>query len=243
MERWKSKMTHRRCWIFFLLFLTACGGIGGQNGAEHYTSDASTTGPVRFQLDAWADNWFAVYLDESLLVEDHVSITTERSFNAETVTFQAAYPLQLNFILKDYIENNSGLEYIGESNQQMGDGGFIMQLTDLSNQQVIAVSNEDWACTVIQRAPLDKACAEAANPEAGVAPCTFTDLGEPTGWKAAAFDDSQWQATTIHTAAAVSPKGGYAQITWDAAAKLIWGPDLQTDNTILCRITINEAGQ
>ena len=37
-----------------------------------------------------------------LVLEDGVSIETERSFNAESFEFEATYPLQLNFILKDF---------------------------------------------------------------------------------------------------------------------------------------------
>ena len=195
--------------------------------------------PTTFQLEAWADNWFAVYLGEELIVEDSVSITTERSFNAETATFEAGYPLTMNFILKDFKENDTGLEYIGERNQQMGDGGFIMQLTDLSTGDVVAVSNAEWACTVIHEAPLDKSCENEVNPVAGVAPCDYIDLGEPDGWKTADFDDSSWTATTIHSASAVSPKDGYNQISWVDSAELIWGPDLETDNTILCRAMVD----
>ena len=192
-----------------------------------------------FQLEAWADNWFAAYLGEELIVEDSVSITTERSFNAETAVFEASYPLTLNFILKDFKENDTGLEYIGERNQQMGDGGFILQLTDLSTGDVVAVSNAEWACTVIHEAPLDKSCENETNPVAGVAPCEFVDLGEPDGWKAADYDDSSWTATTVHSASEVSPKDGYDQISWDPDAELIWGPDLETNNTILCRVTVD----
>ena len=199
-------------------------------------SDMSPT--TSFQLDAWADNWFAAYLGEELIVEDSLSITTERSFNAETVTFDAAYPLNLNFILKDFKENDTGLEYIGERNQQMGDGGIILQLTDLGTGEVVAVSDETWACTVIHQAPLDKACEAESNPVAGVAPCEFVDLDEPTGWKAADFDDSAWTATTVHPAAAVAPKGGYDDVSWNESARFIWGPDLETDNILLCRVTI-----
>ena len=83
----------------------------------------------------------------------------------------------------------------------MGDGGFIMQLTDLSTGEVVAVSNAEWACTVIHEAPLDKSCENEANPVAGVAPCEFIDLGEPDGWMMADYDDSAWTATTVHTAA------------------------------------------
>lgn len=199
-----------------------------------------TAAPViTFQLEAWADNWFAAYLGEELIVEDSVSITTERSFNAETAVFEASYPLTLNFILKDFKENDTGLEYIGTNRQQMGDGGFIMQLTDVGTGKVVAVSNADWACTVIHEAPLDKSCENESNPVAGTAPCAFIDLGEPDGWKSADFDDSSWTATTVHAASAVSPKDGYNQISWNPSAELIWGPDLETDNTILCRVTIS----
>ncbi len=207
-----------------------------QEPATTATEPAPT---ISFRLDAWADNWFAAYLGEELIVEDSVSITAERSFNAETTTFEASYPLHLNVILKDFKENDTGLEYIGERNQQMGDGGFILQLTDLSTGAVVAVTNEEWACTVIHEAPLDKSCENEANPVAGVAPCTFTELGEPDGWKAADFDDSGWTATTVHSASAVSPKDGYNQIPWDASAQFIWGPDLETNNTVLCRVVVD----
>ena len=189
-------------------------------------------------MEAWADNWFAAYLGDELIVEDSVSITTERSFNAEAVTFTADYPLHLNFILKDFKENDTGLEYIGANNQQMGDGGFIMQLTDTNSGNVVAVSNTDWACTVIHEAPLDKSCESESNPVAGSGACDFVDLGEPDGWKSAGFDDSGWTATTAHSSLDVGPKDGYNQIGWDRSSQIIWGPDLETNNTILCRVTV-----
>lgn len=79
------------------------------------------------------------------------------------------------------MKNDTGLEYIGERNQQMGDGGFILQLTDMSTGDVVAVSNADWACTVIHEAPLDKSCEDESNPVAGTAPCDFVDLGARFG--------------------------------------------------------------
>lgn len=193
-----------------------------------------------FQLDAWADNWFSAFLGEGLIVEDSVPITTERSFNSETVTFEASYPLQLNFILKDFIENDTGLEYIGTDRQQMGDGGFIMQLTDLNTGEVVAVSNSDFACTVIHEAPLDKTCENESDPIAGEGVCGFAITAEPAGWWSADFDDSNWTDTTIHDAAAVDPKQGYDDVAWDSSAEFIWGPDLETNNTILCRVSVEE---
>ena len=198
-------------------------------------SDGET---LNFQLEAWADNWFAAYLNDALIVEDSVSITTERSFNAETASFDAAYPLQLNFILKDFKENDTGLEYIGANNQQMGDGGFIMQLTETSTGDVVAVSNADWQCLVIHEAPLDKSCENESNPIAGTAPCTFSTADEPSNWKESSFDDSSWQNAMVYSEAQVGPKDGYDDIDWHSSAELIWGPDLETTNTLLCRITI-----
>lgn len=222
--------------LMLLSVLIACGG-GGQGG-EVNTTTANTEGTTLFQLDGWADNWFAAYSGETLIVEDSVSITTERSFNAETVTFNGDYPLQLNVILKDFKENDTGLEYIGANNQQMGDGGFIMQLTDLDRGEVVAVSDDNFRCLVIHTAPLDKSCEDASNPVAGEGACDFMADAEPDNWKLASFDDSAWPQATIHSESAVSPKDGYDQISWHSSAQLVWGPDLETNNTLLCRVTV-----
>lgn len=194
----------------------------------------------KFKMEAWSDNWFAAYLESELIIEDSVSINTERSFNAETTHFDGEYPLQLNFILKDFKENDTGLEYIGANNQQMGDGGFIMQITDTQTDQVISVSNQDWKCQVIHQAPLDKTCEAESNPIVGVGPCTFLSSEEPESWKSLDFDDSLWANATEHTAAAVGPKDGYDEINWDSSAQLIWGSDLEIDNTLLCRVTVQQ---
>lgn len=207
--------------------------------ADVVTEVEETSEVVTFQLEAWGDNWFAAYLEEALIVEDSVSITTERSFNAETAVFTASYPLQLNFILKDFKENDTGLEYIGANNQQMGDGGFIMQLTDTSTGEVVVVSDDAFVCLVVHEAPLDKSCENESNPVAGTAPCEYTETPEPDGWMLADFDDSSWPTATVHTSADVDPKQGYKDISWDSSAQFIWGPDLETNNTLLCRVTVD----
>ena len=220
-----------------LLLVVGCGGRLDSTSLTESTL-SETSGSLTIKGEAWSDNWFALYLGEALLIEDSVSITTERSFNAESFTFNADYPLHLNFILKDYKENDTGLEYIGANNQQMGDGGFIAQFTDTETGEVIAVSNGAWKCTVIHQAPLDKSCENESNPVAGEGACDFIALDEPAGWKSATFDDSAWQNATAHSAADIDPKGGYDQITWHGSAELIWGSDLETDNTVLCRATV-----
>ena len=221
-------------------------GDQGQNPPSNQPSGqaqnqaAETSGAVTVKADVWADNWFAFYLGEQLVMEDSVPITAERSFNAESFTFHADYPMTFNFIAKDFKENDTGLEYIGTNKQQMGDGGLIAQFVNADTGEVIAVTNSNWKCMVIHEAPLDKACEKSSNPIAGEMPCGFTALEEPSGWKSVGFEDSSWSAASIYSAQQVGPKDGYDQISWESSAQFIWGPDLETNNTILCRLTVTK---
>lgn len=234
--------------VISLLLLSACGRPPAPNrpdpaitpAVQTTSAPSNSTGKIKIKAEVWTDNWFAFYLGETLIQEDSVSITTERSFNKEVFIFEASYPLQLNFIVKDYIKNDTGLEYIGTDRQQMGDGGFIAQFTNADTGELIAVTDSSWAGLVIHIAPLDESCAKQPNPVAGTAPCEFTKLDEPAGWKLPSFDDSAWAKATIYSEQQVGPKQGYDEISWNPAAKLIWGPDLKKDNTILYRLTVTQ---
>ena len=217
--------------------LAACRSTPPSLNASSTVTNSDT---VKIKAEVWADNWFAFYLGNQLVKEDSVPITTERSFNAESFTFEATYPLQLNFIAKDYKQNDTGLEYIGTNRQQMGDGGFIAQFTNVATGKLIAATDTSWACTVIHEAPLDKSCATSANPIAGQGPCGFKSLPEPANWKDIGFDDSAWPKAIAYTKEQVGVKEGYNTIIWHPTAKLIWVPDLQTNNTLLCRLTLQK---
>ena len=82
--------------------------------------------------EIWVDNWFEMYVNGEKVIEDSVPITTEKSFNSETVTFTAEFPAQIAIQAKDFKENDTGLEYIGTDRQQMGDGGMIFQIKDVA---------------------------------------------------------------------------------------------------------------
>lgn len=191
-----------------------------------------------FSADVWADNWFELRVNGVQVAEDSVPITTERSFNAESFTFEAERPFTIGLVARDFIENDTGLEYIGTARQQMGDGGVILQIKDAAGATV-AVSNADWQCLVIHTAPLDKACESDANPVAGTGACTFDISEEPDGWDTADFDASDWPQAVVYTAAQVAPKRGYNDIDWSDDAEFIWGPDLEQSNTVLCRLTVD----
>lgn len=199
-------------------------------------SAPSPVGAGRYRADVWADNWFALYVGETLVGEDRVPITTERSFNAETIFFDANGPMVLNLVAKDFKENDTGLEYIGKSNQQIGDGGVILQVTDTQTGNVVAVTDTRTRCLVIHRAPLRPACATMKGPT--VADCGATITEEPAGWKAPTFDATSWPSAVTYSEAEVGVKDGYLAIRWDSAAKLVWSSDLKLDNTILCRVPL-----
>ncbi|MEP2642030.1 PEBP family protein [Roseobacter sp.] len=190
-----------------------------------------------FSADVWADNWFEMRIDGTQVAQDSVPITTERSFNAESFTFEATRPFVVGLVAKDFKENDTGLEYIGSRRQQMGDGGVILQIRDQAGA-LAAVSNAGWQCLVIHSAPLDKSCEGSSNPVAGEGACTFEASEEPDGWDQAGFDASDWPQAAVYSERDVGPKDGYDDITWAHNAELIWGPDLEQSNTVLCRLMV-----
>lgn len=228
------------------LFISACGSDAQQSTDKTLISTPSIdetlistsvapTASSTFRAEVWADNWFSLYVNGQLVGEDSVPITTERSFNSEALTFEATYPLTIAMVTKDFKETDSGLEYIGEGNQQMGDGGFIAQFTDLSTGVVVATTSKNWRGFVIQTAPLNVACEKSSDPNTD---CLFENLEEPKGWVTQNFDDSSWVGASTYTPQEVGTKDGYDTIKWDDSAELIWGSNLKTHNTILWRILI-----
>ena len=184
--------------MFAILAIAACGSSTQSSpkstattlstlDIEPTSTVATSTQSSTFTAEVWADNWFSLYVNGQLVGEDSVPITTERSFNAETITFTATYPLTIAMITKDYKETDSGLEYIGEPNQQMGDGGFVAQFTDTATGAIIATTNGDWRGFVIQTAPLNSECEKSADPNTE---CQFENLEEPSGWTSPSFDDA-----------------------------------------------------
>ena len=229
----------RKTWTLVILAALLAGCSNDSADVADVTVIA-TSGAASIKGEVWADNWFAFYLGERLIIEDSTPITTERSFNAEAFVFNADYPLQLNFVAKDFKQDDTGLEYIGRRNQQMGDGGLIAQFTDTATGATVAVTNASWRCLVIHEAPLDRACEGAAEPVAGVSPCRFAALAEPDGWRLPGFDDAEWPSAVEYSAAEVRPKDGYEAIEWRDEARLIWTADLETHNTLLCRLTVDQ---
>lgn len=220
--------------------LTGCNDRPKNDGRDLNERIVEGSGGTKVRAEIWVDNWFSLSLNGKPLIDDSVAFKTERSFNAERVTFNATFPMTIAFEFRDFVENDTGLEYIGSNRQQIGDGGAIAQFTNAETSAVIKVTDASWKCLVVHHAPTDATCANESDPKVGEGKCTARITKAPNGWQAVGFDDSQWTNATIHSSSEVRPKGGYDQITWQKSAKLIWSEDLKLDNTVLCRTVIDE---
>lgn len=198
-------------------------------------SSAATTS-VAFQAEVWVDNWFSLYINSKKVGGDSVAYNTERSFNSTLIKFTAAYPFEVGVIARDFMENDSGLEYIGKPNQQIGDAGFIMQIREVKSGKIVAVTNSQWKSLVIQRAPLNIECSTSTQP---LVDCKNSTIAIPTKWAAKSFVDSSWKRSTEFSEAAVGVKDGYRDFNWSASSKLIWSADLKLDNTVLFRALVS----
>lgn len=215
--------------------LAAACSSSGSTGEALDVSDVTDGASSTFVAEVWADNWFSLSVNGELVGEDSVPITTERSFNAETLTFEATYPFTIAVEAKDFKETDSGIEYIGENNQQMGDGGLILQITDQATGAIVAATSDEWRALVIHEAPLNKDCEKSADPDSE---CESRIVDAPSGWSDVDFDDAAWANATVWSSSAVGPKDGYDEISWSSSAQLIWGTDLESDNTVLVRFTV-----
>jgi len=185
-----------------------------------------------FQAEVWADNWFSMYVNGKKVGEDSTPFLTERSFNSEAITFKASYPLTIGIMARDYVENASGLEYIGKPNQQIGDGGVIAQIREMSSGAVVGTTNRSWQVFVTNKAPLNPDCVKSRNP---LSECKAMVTKSPTSWYSTSFKDATWKSATEFSKEAVGVKDGYFAFNWSPLAALVWSSDLKIDNTILLR--------
>jgi phosphatidylethanolamine-binding protein (PEBP) family uncharacterized protein len=137
---------------------------------------------------------------------------------------------------RDFTENSSGLEYIGKPNQQIGDGGAIAQIRDVSTNKIIAATDTSWKTLVINKAPLNPECVSSTNP---LVDCKYLNTNTPSNWSTNSFKDTAWKSATSYTKEEVGVKDGYLDIAWANSAGLIWSSDLKLDNTVLIRKNIS----
>lgn len=199
----------------------------------------------------FADNYFELYVNGRYVARDSLGFTP---FNAAAVRFQARYPMTFAVSLVDWegylgvgLESRSGAFHIG-------DGGFIAVFSN-----GVATSAE-WRCRPAYIAPLDDgACLvedEFGNVDSSRCPstdatvrclsnapernCRAAHAPIAADWFAPSFDDARWLPASLYDAARVTNDPAYSTYatTLFARGRFIWTRNLDLDNHVLCRVTV-----
>lgn len=184
---------------------------------------AQSSPPVTITGQVFADNNFQLWVNGELVAEDPIEFTPH---NVVSVSFETQYPITYAIRAVDFADPVTGLEY---DNTKIGDGGLIATFSDGT------VTNQDWHCIVVFSAPINRECLN--NDPANTCNASYKDVSED--WIDTDFDDSAWTETVIFPESVVRPHGDFQQYNW-GPAEFIWTADLEIDNTILCRIQVDD---
>jgi hypothetical protein len=196
-----SSFTRRLPLLLFLLALPVLGQV-------------KPTINDTIRLTAYADNWFAVFINGKLVAADAIDFLPH---NQIAVRVLPEYPLTIAVLAKDNAEPATGLEY----GNRIGDAGFILRLGDS------IVTNSRWKAKAFHRGPLNR---DTVNPRVERTPL-------PAGWHEPGFDDSAWPNAREYPVEQVRPDGDYVADDF-TGARFIWSEDLELDNTVILRTTV-----
>ena len=138
------------------------------------------------RLTAYADNWFAIFINGKLVAADAIDFLPH---NQIAVRILPEYPLTIAVLAKDNAEPATGLEY----GNRIGDAGFILRLG------AGTVTSSRWKAKAFHRGPLNR---DTVNPRVERIPL-------PAGWHEPGFDDSAWANAREYLAEQVRPDGDY----------------------------------
>lgn len=170
------------------------------------------------RLNVYVDNWFMLYINGKLVAVDSIDFIPH---NVISVDILPQYPMTIAVMAKDNADPETGLEY----GNQIGDGGFVLKLSDGT------VTSADWKAKCFFTAPLDH---DTEAPKT-----RYTQI--PENWYAIDFDDSEWQNATEFAESVVGPKAPFYQHDFEGA-RFIWSSDLKLDNTVIFRYRVEQPG-
>lgn len=202
----------------------------------------------------FADNYFELYVNETLIGVDAVPFT---QFNSHVLRFRVSEPYAISTLLVDWEENlglgsksNRGFDY------HPGDAGLVATFHDEAGD-VVAITDETWKAQTYYIAPVnDLDCISEVDGERLSASCSTASLRDgsdlygihypqPEGWTGLHFDDSAWPDAHTYTnnTVGVNNKPSYTNFTdlFDDPqndAQFIWSSNLVLDNLVLARKTI-----
>ncbi len=167
---------------------------------------------------AYADNWFAMWINGKLVCVDSIDFLPH---NVVALDILPEYPMTIAILAKDNADPATGCEY----GRSIGDGGLVVKFADGT------VTDASWKAKVVMHGPIDR---DTANPKVRNDPI-------PQGWFMPGFDDSSWAAATEYTQERIDPKQPFFEHDFKGA-KWIWSGDLDLDNTVLFRKTVEKPG-
>ena len=167
-------------------------------------------------LKAYADNWCVIFINGKMVAVDSIDFLPH---NEISVKILPEYPMTIAVLAKDNAEPATGLEYTNK----IGDGGFILKLGDGT------VTSAAWKAKSFFTGPLNS----------NIASPTVARTPIPARWYASDFDDSTWGTATEYTSARVGPDGDYVAADFTGAS-FIWTSDLNLDNTVIFRTTVQK---
>ena len=211
-------------------------------------------GTEEFTAYIFADNYFELYVNGTLLTTDEVPFT---KFNSNVVRFTAERPVTLAVMMVDWEENlGLGSEDNRGKAYHPGDGGLVAHFQD-ANGETVSITDANWRAQTFYTAPLnDRSCLivdgqtrdSSACSEDGVDDATGYSAAHwatPTDWMMPDFDDSVWPnaVTFTNDTVGVNNKSAYTNFedifdTPGADAEFIWSSNLVLDNLVLLRTTI-----
>lgn len=211
-------------------------------------------GKEEFIAYIFADNYFELYINGTLLAVDPVPFTT---FNSNVVRFTAERPLTIAVMMVDWEENlGLGSENNRGKKFHPGDGGLVAHFQDTGGSTV-AITDGSWRAQTFYTAPLhDRNCLFIDGQSRDSSACDVEGVDDastysgahwaiPDGWMQPEFDDSIWpQATTFtNDTVGVNNKKAFTNFTdvFDspaADADFIWSSNLVLDNLVLLRKTV-----
>lgn len=187
----------------------------------------------------FGDNFFELYVNGQYVCRDSVGFVP---FNSSAARFRAEYPVTFAVRGIDWGTHlGVGMEY---DSYNIGDGGFIAHFSDGT------VTGSSWKCQVFYAAPVDDASCVGENRDTSACPvppscadepesCGALHWSVPDDWAMPDFDDSSWPSASIYAAEDVTGVPAYvdyAALFGDA--EFIWTKNLDLDNQVLCRVTV-----
>jgi hypothetical protein len=167
------------------------------------------------RLNVYADNAFRLYLNGELVAVDSIAFLPH---NVVSVDILPAYPMTIAVMAIDNADPRTGMEY---ANTNVGDGGFILKLSDGT------VSSGDWKALRLSWGPVG---GNVENPR-------VESVATPDRWFAVDFDDSAWPHAREYSEEQIDPKEAFYQHDFQGA-RFIWSDDLRLDNVVLLRTVI-----